>query len=404
MPVAPHIKEIMNNKNSSAIRKMFEEGCALKKQFGSENVFDFSIGNPDLAPPKEVIQAIKLCAEKETEGIHGYMPNAGYLEAREAMAHKVSKEQGVSVNYDCIVMTSGAAAALNCVFKATLSPGDEVIVPSPYFAEYSHYIANYGGVLVPVATKNDFSLDIEKIAASLSAKTAAVLINSPNNPSGKIYSSSEIQELSSVLKKHGSKCGRMPYLICDEPYRAIVYDQNIVAPVFPVYENSVIVTSFAKDLSLPGERIGYIAVNPSCQDYSEFISACTFSARILGYVNAPAFFQRVVSMSWDAPVDYSSYDNRRKKLMQILDSVGIKYAIPQGAFYIFCQVPPKKNSENLNSNCSDREFCDHLKKYLVLCASGTGFGFPGWFRMAYCVSDSVISGCYTQLAKAIASW
>lgn len=404
MPVAPHIKETMNSKNSSAIRKMFEEGCYLKKQYGSENVYDFSIGNPDLSPPEQVLQSIKFCAENEISGIHGYMANAGFLETRKAMAQKVSTEQGMPVDYDCILMTSGAAAALNCVFKAILSPGDEIIVPVPFFAEYSHYIANYGGVLVPVSTKQDFSLDIESITSSLSSKTAAVLINSPNNPTGKVYSSSEIKELASVLNNHSVKCGRSPYLICDEPYRAILYDGNQVAPVFPEYNNSVIVTSFAKDLSLPGERIGYIAVNPLCQDYNEFISACTFSARVLGYVNAPAFFQRVVAMSWNSPIDYSSYDCRRKKLMQILDSVGIKYTIPQGAFYVFCQVPLKKDAKASDSSYDDGDFCEHLKKHLILCAPGTGFGLSGWFRMAYCVSDSVISGCYSQLAKAVATW
>ena len=381
--IAPHIKELMNNKGSSAIRRMFEEGIALKKQFGEDNVFDFSLGNPDLDPPKEVLEAIKEVSEDISHGAHGYMPNAGYPEVRESMAKKVTLEQGIPVAGKNIVMTVGAASALNCVFKAILSPEDEVLVPAPFFAEYRHYVRNYGGILVEIPSNDDFSINLELLKSKLSSKTAAILINNPNNPTGKIYSEDDVKALSEILKEHSKKSGRTPYLICDEPYRAITYDGQKVAPAFQFYESSVIVTSFAKDLSLPGERIGYVAVNPKCSDADEFSSAVTFSLRILGCVNSPAFFQKVVAKSWNAKVDYSSYEKRRNLLMKNLDNAGIKYYRPQGAFYLFCKVPDFWNDD-------DAAFCDHLKKHLILAAPGTGFGGKGWFRLAYCVSEKTI--------------
>nr|WP_245523706.1 pyridoxal phosphate-dependent aminotransferase [Treponema brennaborense] len=398
----------MNSKGASVIRKMFEEGAVLKKQYGDDNVYDFSIGNPDLEPPEQVIEAIREVAADLCKGRHGYMPNAGYPETRAAMAEKVSGEQGVTVPAECTLMSVGAAGALNCVMKAILSPGDEVIVPAPYFAEYGHYVRNHGGTLVPVPTKPDFSLDTGAIAAALNGKTAAVLINSPNNPSGKIYSAADIAALSAVLNAHARSCGRTPYLLCDEPYRAIVYGNRTVAPVFPAYDAAVVLSSFAKNLSLPGERVGYIAVNPACPDAREFVAACVFATRTLGFVNAPAFFQRVVQRSWNAPADYSSYALRRDQLMAVLKAAGIDFAEPEGAFYLFCKVPPKK-AQMAQAACEtwrgdDGEFCGHLKNFRVLCAPGSGFGCPGWFRMAYCTSETTIRNSRAALVQAVAEW
>lgn len=381
--IASQIKETINSKGASVIRKMFEEGIQLKKQYGDDNVFDFSLGNPDLDPPNEVQAAILETAEDTTHGCHGYMPNAGYPEVRAAMARKVGGEQETELDGGNVVMTVGAASALNCVLKAILNPGDEVVVSSPFFAEYRHYVHNFGGKLIEVPTKDDFSLDVSAMASALSEKTAALLINTPNNPTGKVYSKEDIDNLTSALKEHGKACGRMPYLICDEPYRAIVYDGAKVPPVFPVYSNAVVVSSFAKDLSLPGERIGYIAVNPKCEDADEFISACTFCLRTLGCVNAPAFFQKVVAKSWDAKVDYSSYKKRRDLLCAILDKAGLKYCKPEGAFYLFVKVPDRWNED-------DSAFCDYMKKYFILSAPGNGFGKKGYFRLAYCVSEKTI--------------
>ncbi|MCR5724462.1 MAG: pyridoxal phosphate-dependent aminotransferase [Treponema sp.] len=400
--IAPHIKELITSKGASVIRKMFEEGVALKKLHGEENVFDFSLGNPDLDPPEEVLSAIKDIAQDTSHGVHGYMPNAGYPEARAAMAEKTALEQGLpkgSVKAEHIVMTVGAASALNCVFKAILSPGDEVIVPAPFFAEYRHYVHNYAGILKEIPSKPDFSLDVEAIKAALSPKTAAVLINTPNNPTGKVYTESDITALTDALKAHAAACGRKPYLICDEPYRAIIYDGAVVSPVFLHYNESVIVTSFAKNLSVPGERIGYIAVNPACEDAAEFIAATTFALRVLGCVNAPAFFQKVIARTWNAPCDYSRYQKRRDMLMAVLDKAGIRYARPEGAFYLFCKVPDCFD----NGSGDDMAFCDYLKQYFILSAPGSGFGGKGWFRLAYCVSEQTIAGSEKAFCAAMKS-
>ena len=394
MPISPYIKETMTSKGASVIRKMFEEGTQLKAKYGADNGFDFSIGNPDLDPPKEVYKAIVKIAKGKEKNYHGYMPNAGYPFARDAMAEKTSLEQGVKVTGDCVVMSVGAAGALNSLLKAILSDGDNVVVPAPFFTEYRHYVHNYGGTLIEVPTKKDFSLDTEAIANALTEKTAAVLINSPNNPSGKVYTDEDIKKLADVLEAHAKKCGRKPYLICDEPYRAIVYDNRKVAATFPVYDSSIIVTSFAKNFSLPGERIGYICVNPSCPDKADVVAGCIFTTRILGYVNAPALFQRVVSVSWNAKADYSLYEKRRNELMSILDDVGIEYSKPEGAFYLFCKAPESFNGD-------DMAFCDYLKKYFILCAPGSGFGGKGWFRIAYCVSEKSILNSRYAFKKAM---
>ena len=390
------MKSILENPANGVIRKMFEEGALLKKKYGEDNVYDFSIGNPDLDPPSEVVEAIEEIAADTSPMCHGYMPNPGYMQARQAMAEKTSLEQGTAVPADCVIMSVGAAGAMNCVFKALLNDGDEVIVPVPYFAEYVHYCANHGGTLRPVPTKNDFSLDIAATKAALTENTAAVIINSPNNPTGRIYSREEIQALSAVLTAHGEKTGRYPYIVCDEPYRAITYGGKKVAPVFPEYRQAVVVTSFAKNLSVPGERIGYIAVNPASDDASEMVAACILATRILGFVNAPAFFQKVIARSWNARCDYSLYEKRCREIMEIMDYAGLQYAKPEGAFYLFVKVPEGWNGD-------DMAFTEHLKKFNILCAPGTGFGGKGWFRISYCVAEKTILNSKEAFYKAIHS-
>ena len=381
--INPVIQELISNKDASVIRKMFEEGIEMKKIYGADKVYDFSLGNPDLDPPQKVVDAVKEVAQDTSHGRHGYMPNAGYPETRAAMARKVSLEQGVKLESSDVVITAGAASALNCVFKTILNAGDNVIVPKPFFAEYRNYVRNYGGILQEVSTKEDFSLDVESIKKALNEKTAAVLINSPNNPTGKVYTESDIIALAECLKEHAAKSGRTPYLILDEPYRAITYDGKTVPSAFDKYDSSIVVSSFAKNLSLPGERIGYIAVNPKAEDAKNLIGGSIFSLRVLGYVNAPAFFQKVVQKSWDAEVDFSSYEKRRNLLMGVLDKAGIEYYRPEGAFYLFVKVPAKFNGD-------DMAFSDHLKKFHILCAPGKGFGGPGWVRLAYCVDEKTI--------------
>lgn len=392
--ISQNVKAIVESPSNGVIRKMFEEGNLLRQKYGDDKVYDFSIGNPDLDPPQKVVECIKEVASDKTHLRHGYMPNPGYQKTREAMAKKVELEQGVKINFSNVIMSVGAAGAINATLKALLNDGDEVIVPCPYFAEYGHYVHNHNGEIIGVKTKDDFSLDSFAIKNALNEKTAAVLINSPNNPTGRIYSDSEIDELVNVLKEHGEKSGRYPYLILDEPYRAITYDGKKVAAVFPKYQYSVVVSSFAKNLSLPGERIGYICVNPENPEAKDFISAAIFATRVLGFVNAPAFFQKVIAKSWDSECDFSSYEKRRNEIMKIMDYANLKYIIPEGAFYLWVKVPDSWKDD-------DMAFTEHLKKYNILCAPGTGFAGKGWFRISYCCSEQSILNSKEAFKKAV---
>ncbi len=409
MPIAKHIQETMNSKGAGVIRAMFEAGIELKKKYGAENVYDFSLGNPDLEPPKEVSDAIKELANTSAIGQHSYMPNAGYIDARRAMAKKVSKEQGLNdneaLNESHTILTVGAAGALNVVFKAILNPGDTVLVPTPFFPEYAHYIKNHGGTLIPIMSNDDLSIHVEDFEKALQEHSvAAILLNSPNNPSGKIYTDENISSLIETVQNHGLKTGHYPFIICDEPYREITFNKKIVPAIFPKYKNTIVVSSFAKNLSLPGERIGYIAINPCCQESNEVIAACTFTNRILGYVNAPAFFQKVVAKAWDAKVDYSLYEKRCSMISNIIKNAQIDFVEPEGAFYLFCKVPaPTKDTHKKFIN-DDFAFCDHLKKFKILVAPGAGFGSPGWFRIAYCVSEQTIISAENAFIEAKACW
>lgn len=394
--VSERIKSLLENPNVGAIRKMFEDGAALKAKYGAENVFDFSLGNPDLEPPSELVKAVKETALSTLAGRHGYMQNSGYEQTRKAMAEKTSLEQEVKVDFSNIIMSCGAAGAINTVLKAVLNPDDEVIVPCPYFAEYDHYIANHGGIIRCVKTKDDFSLDIEAIKSSCTPKTAAIIINSPNNPTGRVYTKDEIRSLADALHEMQDKCGRLPFIISDEPYRAIVYDGKKVSPIFPIYENAAVVTSFAKNLSIPGERIGYIAINPACTEAAKLTEACTFCTRILGYVNAPAFFQKVIAKSWNAQCDYSPYKKRRNLIMSVMDYAGLQYQIPDGAFYLFVKVPARWNGDDI-------AFTSHLKQFNILCVPGTSFGTSGWFRIAFCVPENTILNSKEAFYKAVRS-
>lgn len=392
--ISQQVKAIVESPENGVIRKMFEEGALLKKKYGEENVFDFSIGNPDLDPPEEVYEQVLKVASDKTHLRHGYMPNPGFLETRAAMAEKTSIEQGVKVGAENVIMSCGAAGAINCTLRAIINPGDDVLIPCPFFAEYTHYVHNFGANVVKVKTKDDFSLDCDEIKKHLSNKTAAILINSPNNPTGKIYSQEEIKELCTVLSEHAKKTGRAPYLILDEPYRAITYDGKTVAAAFPHYEYSVVVTSFAKNLSLPGERIGYICINPACPEKDDFVKAAIFATRTLGFVNAPSFFQKVLSTTWNAKCDYSAYEKRRNQIMQVMNYAGLKYIRPEGAFYLWVKVPDDWNDD-------DMAFTEHLKKYNILCAPGSGFAGKGWFRIAYCCSEKSIINSKEAFKKAV---
>ena len=393
MPVADLIKETLGSQ--SMIRKMFEEGKLLKKQYGEDKVFDFSLGNPDLDPPPAFSQTLLKFANNDKKGVHGYMANAGFPEVRDIIAEKASKEQNVKIDGSHIIMSCGAAGGLNVVFKTILNPGDEVIVSCPYFMEYRPYATNHGGRIVEAASLADFSLDLNAIKEKLSPKTAAVLINSPNNPTGKIYTAQAIAELASIMEEHGKKCGRMPYLVSDEPYRDIVYDNVVVPPILSAYKESIVVFSYSKSLSLSGERIGYIAVSPEISDKENLLAAMVYATRILGFVNAPALMQRMVAELVSAKVAVDVYAQRRNAFTKILDEAGIEYAKPDGAFYLFCKVP---------GNGDDKAFVEHLKSHLILGVPGTGFGKPGWLRLAYCVDEKIINASGPAFKKAMSEW
>ncbi len=361
---------------SSWIRKMFEEGSQMKAQFGAENVFDFSLGNPDLPPPPQFVQVLADLVQNERPGCHAYMPNSGWPEVREAVAARLAQEQGVPITAGDVLMTCGAAGALNVVMKALLDPGDEVIIISPYFVEYTFYIDNHGGAAKIVPADKDFNLDLAAIAAALTEKTKAVLINSPNNPTGQVYSAESLAALGKLL----NNAPQPVCLIADEPYRKIVYDGAEVPSVMAATVNSIVVSSYSKDLSLPGERIGYLAVHPNMPDKAALLNALTLANRILGFVNAPALMQRAVARLQEVSVDMAVYARRRELFCRILDEAGFEYVRPKGAFYLFPKTP-----------IDDVEFCQLLLEERILAVPGRGFGRPGHIRLAFCVDEAVIA-------------
>ncbi|WP_461255220.1 pyridoxal phosphate-dependent aminotransferase [Treponema sp. R80B11-R83G3] len=398
MAISANIKDALAS--SSMIRKMFEEGIQLKKQHGQDKVFDFSLGNPDIDPPAAFHEALVKMAQEDEKGSHGYMPNAGYPKVREALAKKVCKEQNVKIDGSHIIMAVGAAGGLNAVFKTICNPGDEIIVSRPYFMEYRAYASNHGAKLVEVDSLDDFNLDITAIGAALNEKAAAILINSPNNPSGKVYSASVLAALSSLLTEHGKKTGRFPYLVSDEPYREIAYNVE-VPPVLSCYSESIVVSSYSKSLSLPGERIGFIAVSPSASGKDDLLNGLIYATRILGYVNAPALMQRLVGALTEARIDVSIYEKRRDAFVKVLNNAGIEYSMPQGAFYLFCKVPKSKTGR---LETDDKAFVEHLKKYLILGVPGSSFGKSGWLRFAYCVDEKIINASQNAFKSAMECW
>lgn len=389
MPTSEKIAEFI--KRASWIRKMFEEGARLKREHGPDNVYDFSLGNPNVEPTAEVKQAVLQAASDSSPGVHAYMPNAGYPDVRAAVAAKIKSDEGVALDERMVIMTCGAGGAINVVLKTVLNHDDEVIVPKPYFVEYGFYIDNHGGKTVVVPSNSDFSLDTAAIESAISAKTSAVLINSPNNPTGKVYPASQIAELSELLERKSTQYGRAIVLISDEPYRAITYDGVVVPSILKAYRNSVIVTSFSKDLSIPGERLGYIAVSPTMENLESTLDGLVLCNRILGFVNAPALMQRAVKGCLDKIVDVSIYKRRRDRLYDALTEFGYECQKPEGAFYLFPKSPIS----------DDVEFASVLQKKLILTVPGTGFGGPGYFRIAYCVSDQTIEGSLKGFKEAI---
>ncbi len=387
-------KILKAQEGASFIRKMFTKGTELKEKFGEDNVFDFSLGNPDLKPPQDFNDVLLEIAEMDIPKKHSYMANVGFDSTREVVAKRVAEDQVVDVTKEDIVMTCGAGGALNVVLKSILNPGDEVLASTPCFMEYKFYVDNHGGVFKTIDGLSNFDIDLEKMEAEINEKTAAVIINSPNNPSGHIYSGSMIRDLSVMLRKKSLEIGRAIYLISDEPYRKIVFDNNVVPSIFDKYDSSIIVTSYSKELSIPGERIGYIAVNKKADDYDNLMGALSLCNRILGFVNAPSIMQRVIAELYGVEVDISVYQNKRDILVDGLKKIGYEFEVPKGTFYLFVKVP--------NGN-SDDEFIEKLLKENILVVPGAGFSFPGYFRISYCVPESTIENSISGFERAFNS-
>lgn len=378
-------------KGSSVIRAMFEEGKAMAAKYGAENVYDFSLGNPNVAAPQAVNDAmIELCKNDDPVHLHGYMSNAGYEDVREAIAQHLNKLHGTS--YDCsnIVMTVGAAGGLNVVLKSLLDPGDEVIAFAPYFGEYNNYVSNFDGQMVVISPNtNDFQPKLDEFEEKLSAKTKVVIVNSPNNPTGVVYSEETIRKMAEILEKKQKEYGTSIYLVTDEPYRELAYDGVKVAWIPNYYKNTIVGYSYSKSLSLPGERIGYL-VTPSCvDDYADVSAALSVATRILGFVNAPSLQQLAVAKCLDEMTDISFYDRNRNTLYKGLMELGFKCQKPEGAFYLFVKSPI----------ADEKEFVNMAKKYHLLIVPGSTFMCPGYVRIAYCVSYETIVNSLPEFAK-----
>ncbi len=390
MAIAAHIKDSLEA--SSWIRRMFEAGAALKARHGADKVFDFSLGNPNLPPPAGFHQVLSEVAG-DTSLDHSYMPNSGYADTRRAVAAQVSAEQRTGLSENEVIMTCGAAGGLNVILKALLNPGETVVVPAPYFVEYGFYAENHGGRLKTAPCRPDFDLDLPALAGAITPETRAVIINSPNNPTGAVYPESTLAGLGRLLTEKSREYDRTIYLVADEPYRNITHDGITVPPVFPAYADSLVVTSYSKDLSLPGERIGFIAVNSAAEGQEELLAAMTFANRVLGFVNAPALMQRVIAQIQGSRVDVEAYTRKRDLLCGILETCGYDFVKPAGAFYLFPRSPLP----------DDVAFVGKLQESLILAVPGSGFGAPGYFRLSYCVDDATITGAAEGFAAALAA-
>jgi aspartate aminotransferase len=368
---------------SSWIRKMFEKGGELKQKFGAENVFDFSLGNPDIPPPANTRETLIDLADEVTKPLGmGYCPNAGLPSFRAGLAKMLSREQQIEVSAAHVVVTCGAAGALTSFFRAVLEQGDEVLCPAPYFVEYGAYCGHFGGVLKAVpSTPPEFKLDLDAIKAALSERTRVVLINSPNNPTGCVYNREELTALADWIESVNENRERPVYLVSDEPYRFLAYDGVEVPPVLPLTRFALVLGSFSKKLSLAGERVGYIVANPSMPDVQLLLSAITLTNRTLGFVNAPVIGQRMALQMLDAGVDMDIYLRRRDAMAKVLGDAGIRFSMPKGAFYFFPEAP----------GGDDVKFVAALLEQNVLAVPGTGFGFPGYFRLSFCLDEGVIT-------------
>ena len=398
--VTGQIKQSMAG--SSWIRKMFEKGIELKKQYGADKVCDFSLGNPDVPPPAKTKEVLEAIAAKAVEPLGlGYCPNAGLPPVREAIAGYLSAQQACAIDAGHVIMTVGAAGALVSFFRAVIEPGDEVVCPAPYFVEYGSYCGHFGGVLKAVASKPDegFRPDFDAMEAAVTPKTRAFLVNSPNNPTGCIYSADDMRRLADIVNRVNAKreaelgdAARPLYLLSDEPYRAFAYDGAIVPPVMPLTPYAVVLGSFSKTLSLAGERIGYVAIHPQMPDGDMLVNAVTLTNRTLGFVNAPVIGQRLAAQLLDQTVDLEIYDRRRKLMAKVLREAGIEFIEPKGAFYFFPKAP----------GGDDLKFVDALQEELILVVPGRGFGMAGHVRLSCSVDEKIIERSAEGFKRAVA--
>lgn len=378
---------------SSLIRKMFEAANQLIAQYGADKVCDFSLGNPDVPAPAAVADALREVAGlAEKPAALGYMTNAGFPWARAHLAEKLSREQKVALTQDDVLLTGGAAGAMNSVFRAVLEPGDEVLAFTPYFVDYGFYTENFKGVFKSLPTHSgSFAPDIEALKQAITPRTRALIMNSPNNPTGLVYSEEQVRAIIAVLAEASELNKRPIYLICDEPYRFLVYDGVVVPPVLPLYKYAIIVSSFSKSLGLAGERIGYAALSPLLEERDRLMAGIILAHRALGFINAPVVGQYLMDRGLDSGVDVSVYARRRQLMAGILRTAGYEFNMPQGGFYFFVKAP----------GGDDLAFIDRLTAERILGVPGVGFGCPGWFRLAYCVHEDIIQRSAEGFARAI---
>lgn len=376
--------------NNSAIRAMFEEGNRLAAQYGRENVFDFSLGNPNFPAPAAVKEAVvDIISSQDSMAVHGYMANAGFESTREAVAQSLNKRFGTDFGARNIIMSVGAAGGLNVVLKTLLNPLDEVVTFAPYFVEYGNYVRNYDGVLVAVPPNTEnFQPDPDKLSEAVTPKTKAVIINSPNNPTGVVYSAESIRKIAQVLEAKQKEYGSTIFIVSDEPYRELAYDGVDVPYLTKFYDNTLVCYSWSKSLSLPGERIGYIVVPTKAREFELLFDALCIATRVSGFVNAPSLQQLVVERCLNEMTDVGAYDINRKLLYAGLTDAGFTCVYPQGAFYMWMKTP-----------CDDKEFSQAAKKYNILVVPGTSFGCPGYVRIAYCVAKSMIERALPSFKK-----
>jgi Aspartate/tyrosine/aromatic aminotransferase len=378
--------------SASWIRRMFEAGAALKKQYGEDAVCDFSLGNPDLPAPSSVAEGLKEVLKKADQPFaFGYMPNAGFPWAREALAKHLSVEQGVPLEGNDVILTCGAAGALNVVFRAVLEPGDEVLAIAPFFVEYGGYVGNHGGVLKTVPSNpEDFSLDLAALEKAIGPNTRALIINTPNNPTGQIYSRESIVALAALLARKSEENKRPIFLLIDEPYRFLAFDGEGVPGVLPLYPYAILASSFSKNLSLAGERIGYLAVSPLLEGREELVAGLILANRILGFVNPPVIGQYLLASALGSQVDVSIYAARRKAMAEVLARAGYDFFMPKGAFYFFPKAP----------GGDDVAFVKRLQEERILAVPGSGFSGPGHFRLTFCVGEEIIRRAEDGLKRA----